>query len=102
MRRLSADVYHRGHRARGVKTLLGGPGDLAGQRALLFSALVAILVCRSTHVGLVAQQVTTGRLTVIVSDLHLGVGKDPGSGQWHALEDFRWGDALRSFLRAVD
>jgi len=102
MRRLSADDYHRGLRAHRGKTLPGGLGERGGTRALLSLALVAVLLSRTPHAGLVAQQVTAGRLTVIVSDFHFGLGRDPVSGEWHALEDFRWGDALRSFLRAVD
>ena len=31
-----------------------------------------------------------------ISDLHLGIGKDPATGQWHPTEDFRWADAFGS------
>lgn len=44
----------------------------------------------------------TGRLTVILGDLHLGIGVDPQTGEWHPFEDFRWGDAFAAFLSAVD
>src|SRR5262249_54677614 len=47
-------------------------------------------------------QAASTRLTVIVSDLRFGVGKDPANGRWQAIEDFRWGDALESFLHAID
>src|SRR6185295_13200928 len=45
---------------------------------------------------------SNGRLTVVISDLHMGIGRDPATGQWHPTEDFRWADAFGSFLRAID
>ena len=48
------------------------------------------------------QAAAAGRLTVVVSDLHMGIGKSPASGQWHPTEDFRWADAFGAFLRATD
>ena len=42
------------------------------------------------------------RTVAVISDLHLGVGMDPATKQWHPVEDFRWGDALKSFLRQAD
>lgn len=42
------------------------------------------------------------RLTVLISDLHLGVGVDPKSHEWHALEDFRWQEEFALFLKAID
>jgi len=47
-------------------------------------------------------QATAGRLTIIISDLHLGPGRDAMTGQWQPTENFRWADAFRSFLRAID
>jgi hypothetical protein len=47
-------------------------------------------------------QATPGRFTVIISDLHLGYGRDPATGQWQPTEDFRWADAFGAFLRAID
>jgi UDP-2,3-diacylglucosamine pyrophosphatase LpxH len=43
-----------------------------------------------------------GRLVIVIGDLHMGPGKDPKTGQWHPLEDFRWGDDFAAFLRAVN
>lgn len=40
------------------------------------------------------------RLTVIVSDFHMGLGRG-ADGQWHPYEDFRWSGALAGFLDAV-
>jgi hypothetical protein len=48
------------------------------------------------------RQAASGRLVVVISDLHLGYGKDPATGQWYPTEDFRWADAFGSFLRAID
>ena len=42
------------------------------------------------------------RTIVIISDLHLGVGKDPATGDWHAFEDFRWAPEFTRFLAAVN
>ena len=57
-------------------------------------------------IGLAGTPLTThapspSRTTVIISDLHLGNGKDPG-GHWNPLEDFRWRDDFAPFLRMVD
>jgi UDP-2,3-diacylglucosamine pyrophosphatase LpxH len=39
------------------------------------------------------------RLTVFISDLHLGVGRDPKNlTMWHPMEDFRWQDEFSKFL----
>ena len=42
-----------------------------------------------------------GRRIVVLSDLHMGVGRD-SSGAWHPYEDFRWATELELFLRALD
>jgi hypothetical protein len=41
------------------------------------------------------------RTTIVVSDLHLGIGRD-ASGGWHPFEDLRWADEFEGFLKAVD
>ena len=41
-----------------------------------------------------------GRRIVVLSDLHMGVGRD-SSGAWHPYEDFRWATELELFLRAL-
>jgi UDP-2,3-diacylglucosamine pyrophosphatase LpxH len=39
------------------------------------------------------------RLTVLISDLHFGVGRDLKNPKlWHPMEDFRWQDELSKFL----
>src|SRR5262249_54015182 len=40
-----------------------------------------------------------GRTTVVLSDLHMGIGRD-SSGAWHPYEDFRWATELAAFLEA--
>ena len=47
-----------------------------------------------------ALQAANRRLTVVISDLHLGIGKNPGTGQWHPTEDFRWAEAWGAGVRA--
>lgn len=37
------------------------------------------------------------RWTVVISDLHMGVGKR-SSGEWNAIEDFRWSTEFSKFL----
>lgn len=41
-----------------------------------------------------------GRPAYIVSDLHLNVGR-AGGADWHPLEDFRWGNALKGLLERI-
>src|SRR6188768_2247437 len=40
------------------------------------------------------------RPVVIISDLHMGLGRN-AAGEFHRTEDFRWPSALRGFLSAV-
>jgi UDP-2,3-diacylglucosamine pyrophosphatase LpxH len=49
----------------------------------------------------VGDQPPAGRTTVVVSDLHMGIGR-AADGAWHPFEDFRWPDALAAFLEAID
>ncbi len=41
-----------------------------------------------------------GRRVVVLSDLHMGVGRD-ASGAWQPFEDFRWAAELELFLDAL-
>lgn len=46
---------------------------------------------------------TQERTMIFVSDLHLGVGRDPEyPKRWHNLEDFRWHKEFEDFLRKID
>jgi UDP-2,3-diacylglucosamine pyrophosphatase LpxH len=40
------------------------------------------------------------RLLVVISDLHMGLGRDV-DGKWNPTEDFRWTGALRGFLEHI-
>jgi UDP-2,3-diacylglucosamine pyrophosphatase LpxH len=50
--------------------------------------------------ALLAQPGPTARKIVVISDLHMGPGRD-GTGAWHAVEDFRWRDEFIRFLEAL-
>jgi len=42
-------------------------------------------------------------LTVVISDLHLGVGRDQQNPKlWHVMEDFRWEEEFKLFLKEID
>jgi hypothetical protein len=41
------------------------------------------------------------RTIVVLSDLHMGAGRDR-SGKWYPYEDFRWSPEFAAFLAAVD
>ena len=43
----------------------------------------------------------TQRLTAVIADLHMGLGRD-AAGAWLASEDFRWADEFERFLEALD
>lgn len=43
----------------------------------------------------------SNRLTVFISDLHLGVGRQTPT-VWHSMEDFRWEGEFRAFLDEID
>jgi len=41
---------------------------------------------------------TGPRQTIVISDLHMGLGRVPGTQTWEKKEDFRWPNALCRFL----
>lgn len=41
------------------------------------------------------------RKIVIISDLHMGVGKNPETGEWYKTEDFRWTEEFSLFLEKI-
>ena len=47
------------------------------------------------------QPATPARRIVVISDLHMGPGRD-ASGNWHPYEDFRWRDEFMAFLDALN
>jgi hypothetical protein len=67
------------------------------------------LVLRLTAAGLllgglsrtaVTAQSPTPRLSVVISDLHMGSGRNAG-GQWLSTEDFRWATEFARFLETI-
>lgn len=48
-----------------------------------------------------AAQATGQRAVVVISDLHMGAGRD-AEGRWRRDENFRWSPEFAEFLRAVD
>ena len=63
--------------------------------------LAALLVTLVASGGFGQTAATSERAGVVISDLHMGIGRD-GSGAWHPYEDFRWASEFASFLKAVD
>jgi UDP-2,3-diacylglucosamine pyrophosphatase LpxH len=77
------------------------------KRALILLLAVMIGGCASTAGGFSFTSTpsfkaasTSDRTIVIISDLHLGMGKSP-DGSWYAKEDFHWQKALKSFLDEI-
>jgi hypothetical protein len=73
--------------------------------ATLSGVLGISTVCRSAPVAPTPPPAPTptanhAPLTVFISDLHFGLGKLP-NGKWNPLEDFRWSNALKGFLKAI-
>jgi hypothetical protein len=72
-------------------------------RAIVFGSLLASL----TLVGaggldpVHAQRRAQGRSIVVLSDLHMGIGR-ARDGAWQPSEDFRWGEEFAAFLKAMD
>src|SRR5438093_4320441 len=67
----------------------------------LFLLLAAALLTGRTTVSASQRQTPPARSVVVVSDLHMGEGREP-SGEWNAYEDFRWADEFAAFLNASD
>ena len=60
---------------------------------------VALLVLYGAAGGSAALQ-DAARLTIVVSDMHMGVGRTV-TGAWQRTEDFRWPDEFARFLEAI-
>ena len=59
------------------------------------------LLAIAAAAALLADQAPAPRSIVVISDLHMGPGRD-AAGQWHPYEDFRWRDELIAFLDALN
>jgi UDP-2,3-diacylglucosamine pyrophosphatase LpxH len=62
------------------------------------SLLIALLATAGAEIQPLS---SPGRTTVVISDLHMGLGRN-ASGAWQPLEDFRWPQEFAAFLDAVD
>ena len=71
-------------------------------RGALTVGCVGVFACvLAAGSGWTAQSQVAGRRTIVViSDLHMGVGRR-APGQWHPYEDFRWSPEFAAFLDAV-
>jgi hypothetical protein len=70
-------------------------------RFLGASALAALVTVQALAATALQGQPAAGRSTVIISDLHMGPGRD-ASGGWHPYEDFRWSAEFSAFLEAIN
>jgi hypothetical protein len=69
---------------------------------LFVALLVTIAAALVTVKANLLQAPSAGsRSTVVLSDMHMGVGRAP-SGAWHPSEDFRWSSEFAAFLKAID
>jgi hypothetical protein len=67
--------------------------------AVLVALLAALCVVHADRQS--QRQVARSRGIVVLSDMHMGIGRDK-SGRWDPYEDFRWADDFALFLEAVD
>lgn len=71
-------------------------------RLLLTSLAAAAVLCFVRGPGLVVgAQGPAQRAVVVISDLHMGAGRDD-AGRWRRDEDFRWPAEFAEFLREID
>src|SRR5262245_15694774 len=74
--------------------------DMAPPRFFVKLALVMVAVVCSygaPHEATVTAQTVTPRTVIVVSDLHMGGGRDR-AGAWRSDEPFRWAADLGAFL----
>jgi UDP-2,3-diacylglucosamine pyrophosphatase LpxH len=81
---------------------------LTDTRKAILAGLVALLLLFDSNAfaqenpACSPTESSANRLTVIISDLHMGVGKVPGTKQWNAMEDFRWEKEFGLFLDEIN
>jgi len=68
-------------------------------RGIIFSVFAILIVGTTTAAEECADR-PDGRMSVFISDLHLGVGHQQKGGD--VLEDFHWSRALKRFLDRID
>lgn len=69
-------------------------------RVKLVLLLAAIAAGPALYGNATVVQDGSTRLTIVVSDLHMGLGRAPG-GEWYPSEDFRWTAEFARFLEAI-
>ena len=69
-------------------------------RASLASVVGVTLFCVVTLAAPITE-IENSRLVTVISDLHMGVGRDLSS-KWHVFEDFRWHTEFELFLEALN
>lgn len=69
----------------------------------LFLQCFSPLAYSEEKVGYAEGSASNGRYLAVISDLHMGIGRHnvPNRIAWHPTEDFRWPNALQSFLREL-
>jgi UDP-2,3-diacylglucosamine pyrophosphatase LpxH len=75
--------------------------------AIVLSVFLLTCGCASPTAGVVwtstpsfHEASTPDRVIVVISDLHLGLGRN-AEGAWYRVEDFRWHKALKTFLDEI-
>jgi UDP-2,3-diacylglucosamine pyrophosphatase LpxH len=74
---------------------------------ILISVFVLVCGCASTTATVTWTSTssfkaasTPGRTIVVISDLHVGLGRN-ANNDWYAVEDFRWPQAFKAFLDEI-
>jgi hypothetical protein len=71
-------------------------------RLLLTGLAAAAVLCVFRGPALIiGAQAPAQRAVVVISDLHMGAGRDE-TGRWRRDEDFRWPGEFAAFLRVID
>ncbi len=71
-------------------------------RLLLTGLAAAAVLCVVRGPALViGAQGPAQRAVVVISDLHMGAGRDD-AGRWRRDEDFRWSGEFAGFLSVID
>ncbi|HZP87041.1 MAG TPA: metallophosphoesterase [Burkholderiales bacterium] len=67
---------------------------------MLRAVALTLTIALGVLIGIPTAHAAQNRLLVVISDLHLGVGRQ-SDGSWDPSEDFRWGKALAGFLAEI-
>jgi UDP-2,3-diacylglucosamine pyrophosphatase LpxH len=82
--------------------------DLMYMRTAILGSLIALLLFLNSNalaqrnLACSPTEPSANRLTVIISDLHMGVGKKSGTDEWNEMEDFRWVKEFNLFLEEIN